>query len=50
VVDVLAGLIAAAVLIPTGNWLYFKFQKGELGEPPTASTPGARAVCPRPTA
>jgi membrane-associated phospholipid phosphatase len=27
VVDVLAGLVAAAVLIPTGNWLYFRFQK-----------------------
>jgi len=27
VVDVLAGLVAAAVLIPTGNWLYFKFSK-----------------------
>jgi membrane-associated phospholipid phosphatase len=25
VVDVLAGLLTAAVLIPTGNWLYFKF-------------------------
>jgi membrane-associated phospholipid phosphatase len=50
VVDVLAGLIAAAVLIPTGNWLYFKFQKSEVGEPPTASTPGAKAVCPRSTA
>jgi membrane-associated phospholipid phosphatase len=27
VVDVLTGLVAAAVLIPTGNWLYFKFSK-----------------------
>jgi membrane-associated phospholipid phosphatase len=26
-VDVLTGLVAAAVLIPTGNWLYFKFRK-----------------------
>jgi membrane-associated phospholipid phosphatase len=26
-VDVLAGLVAAALLIPTGNWLYFKFSK-----------------------
>lgn len=25
VVDVLAGLMTAAVLIPTGNWLYFRF-------------------------
>jgi membrane-associated phospholipid phosphatase len=25
VVDVLAGLVTAAVLIPLGNWLYFKF-------------------------
>ncbi len=49
VVDVLAGLVAAAVLIPTGNWLYFKFQKSEVGKPPTASTPGARTVCPRST-
>jgi membrane-associated phospholipid phosphatase len=29
-VDVLAGLVAAAVLIPTGNWLYFKFSKPDL--------------------
>ena len=49
VVDVLAGLVTAAVLIPTGNWLYFKFQKRELSEPPTAPTPGAKAVCPRST-
>jgi len=27
VVYVLTGLVAAAVLIPTGNWLYFKFSK-----------------------
>ena len=27
VVDVLAGLVAAAVLIPAGNWLYFKFKR-----------------------
>jgi len=26
-VDVLAGLVTAAVLIPTGNWLYFRFSK-----------------------
>jgi hypothetical protein len=26
-VDVLTGLVAAAVLIPMGNWLYFKFSK-----------------------
>jgi membrane-associated phospholipid phosphatase len=32
VVDVLAGLVTAAVLIPTGNWLYFKFQNRELRE------------------
>ena len=30
VVDVLAGLAAAAVLIPTGNWLYLKFSKRDL--------------------
>jgi membrane-associated phospholipid phosphatase len=29
VVDVLTGLVAAAVLIPTGNWLYFRFSKPE---------------------
>ena len=37
VVDVLAGLVAAAVLIPAGNWLYFKF--GQHGPPPSASGP-----------
>jgi membrane-associated phospholipid phosphatase len=31
VVDVLAGLVAAAVLIPTGNWLYFRFSQHEPG-------------------
>jgi membrane-associated phospholipid phosphatase len=30
VVDVLAGLVAAAVLIPAGNWLYFKFGERRL--------------------
>jgi membrane-associated phospholipid phosphatase len=30
VVDVLAGLLAAAILVPLGNWLYFKFRKPEL--------------------
>jgi len=39
VVDVLAGLVAAAVLVPLGNWLYFKFGQPDLertstGEPP----------------
>jgi membrane-associated phospholipid phosphatase len=29
-VDVLAGLVAAAVLIPIGNWLYFKFRRRDL--------------------
>ena len=29
-VDVLAGLLTAIVLIPTGNWLYFKFQSGAM--------------------
>ena len=29
VVDVLAGLVTASVLIPTGNWLYFRFSKPE---------------------
>ena len=49
VVDVLAGLLAAAVLVPTGNWLYFKFLNRELSEPPAASTPGGKAVCLRST-
>jgi membrane-associated phospholipid phosphatase len=32
VVDVLAGLVTAAVLIPTGNWLYFRFsERGRRG-------------------
>jgi membrane-associated phospholipid phosphatase len=26
-IDVLAGLVAAAIAIPTGNWLYFKFKR-----------------------
>ena len=30
VVDVLAGLVAAAVLVPLGNWLYFRFRKPDL--------------------
>ena len=32
VVDVLAGVVTAAVLVPTGNWLYFKYQQREQGE------------------
>jgi hypothetical protein len=32
-VDVLAGLVTAAVVIPTGNWLYFKFGQPDRGEP-----------------
>ena len=43
VVDVLAGLVTAAVLIPTGNWLYFKFQKSSPGEPPNPSTSSSKA-------
>ena len=34
VVDVLAGLVTAAILIPTGNWLYFKFQTRDTGQLP----------------
>jgi membrane-associated phospholipid phosphatase len=39
-VDVLAGLVAAALLIPLGNWLYWKFEKeaganGSAGDPAT---------------
>jgi membrane-associated phospholipid phosphatase len=37
VVDVLAGLVTAAVLIPAGNWLYFKF--GERHPPPSGPGP-----------
>jgi membrane-associated phospholipid phosphatase len=32
VVDVLAGMVTAAVLVPTGNWLYFKYQQRDLGK------------------
>ena len=32
VVDVIAGLVTAAVVIPTGNWLYLKFGRRDLGE------------------
>ena len=38
VVDVLAGLVTAAALIPLGNWLYFKFRRPDLEE--TASGAG----------
>jgi membrane-associated phospholipid phosphatase len=37
VVDVLAGLVTAAVLIPAGNWLYFKF--GDHLPPPSGPGP-----------
>jgi membrane-associated phospholipid phosphatase len=30
VVDVLAGLLTAAVLVPLGNWLYFRFRRPQL--------------------
>jgi membrane-associated phospholipid phosphatase len=33
VVDVLAGLLTAAMVIPLGNWLYFKFGQPDRGEP-----------------
>ena len=33
VVDVIAGLVTAAVVIPTGNWLYFKFGQRDLSGP-----------------
>jgi membrane-associated phospholipid phosphatase len=32
VVDVLAGMVTAAVLVPTGNWLYFKYQQRDPGK------------------
>jgi hypothetical protein len=35
-VDVLTGLVTAAVLIPAGNWLYFKFGERR----PSPSGPG----------
>jgi membrane-associated phospholipid phosphatase len=35
VVDALAGLAAAALLIPTGNWLYLKFSQRDLRSPVT---------------
>ncbi len=35
VVDVLAGLLTAAILVPLGNWLYLKFEKRDLEERPT---------------
>jgi membrane-associated phospholipid phosphatase len=50
VVDVLAGMVTAAVLIPTGNWLYLRYRQRAPGELPTAPTPGAGAVCHRPAA
>jgi membrane-associated phospholipid phosphatase len=34
VVDVLAGLLTVAVVVPLGNWLYFKFPGA-----PTATAP-----------
>ena len=40
VVDVLAGLVTAAVVVPTGNWLYFRFSKeygGSMDPPDTES-------------
>jgi membrane-associated phospholipid phosphatase len=38
--DVVAGLVAAAVLIPMGNWLYFKFDNRR----PALSGPGSYPV------
>jgi membrane-associated phospholipid phosphatase len=37
VVDVLAGAITAAVLVPTGNWLYFKYEKRDQHQPRIAT-------------
>ena len=42
VVDVLAGLATAAVVIPIGNWLYFKFEKRDDS---TCATRSARRGC-----
>ena len=49
VVDVLTGLVAAAVLIPLGNGLYFKFSKPDLertsrGEAPRSERGGQLRV------
>jgi membrane-associated phospholipid phosphatase len=43
VVDVLAGLAAAALLIPLGNWLYWKFEK-EAGAEGSAGSPATSQV------
>jgi len=41
--DVLAGLAAAALLIPLGNWLYWKFEK-EAGAEGSAGSPATSQV------
>lgn len=39
VVDVIAGIIAAAILIPLANWLYFKFQGRDEPDSSSAGQP-----------
>ena len=40
-IDVLAGLVTAGVLIPTGNWLYFKFSQRDMESEAERSEPSA---------
>jgi membrane-associated phospholipid phosphatase len=42
VVDVLAGLVTAAILIPAGNWLYSKFEKQKLEAQSSPPQPSVR--------
>ncbi len=46
-VDVLTGLLAALVLIPTGNWFYFKFRSGT-AETRSSILPNLESGQPRP--
>jgi len=48
VLDVLAGLVTAAVLVPTGNWLYFKHEKHER-EKPGRVVPSCAGIRPKAT-
>jgi membrane-associated phospholipid phosphatase len=43
VVDLLAGLVTAALVIPLGNWLYFKFENRDLPDAPRARPPEVAA-------
>jgi len=46
VVDVLAGLVTAAVVIPLGNWLYFRFSRPAPADATPASGPPSIAQKP----